>query len=227
MNSWKRLLPYLLLNILVSACTTLAVVYAWDHIRSGSVSFLPSGEGLSQPSPIANQPSVDATATPAPTPSYTLYQVTTNQTLSEIAGQFGVDLQALLDANGIPEDQVLGAGEALLIPATPIPQVEAQVEVVGVIGAGDLGSERVVIRQFGEGQASLLGWQIQKDGGVAYTFPALQLAKDGSQVELFSRAGADTAAALYWNLQGPVWQSGDMILLRDAEGTLRSSYTMP
>lgn len=226
MNSWKRLLPYMLLNILVSACTTLAVVYTWDRIRTGSVSFLPSGESLAAEAPPETQ-AVDLAPPPAPTPSYTLYQVTTNQTLSEIADQFGIDLQALLDANGIPEDQVLGAGEALLIPATPIPTVEAQVEVVGVIGAGDLGSERVVIRQFGEGQASLQGWQLQDSGGATYTFPGLQLAKDGSQVELFSRAGVDSAAALYWNLEEPTWQPGDTISLRDAQGTLRSSYTVP
>lgn len=226
MNSWKRLLPYLLLNILVSACTTLAVVYTWDRVRTGSVSFLPSGEGLPAEAPSATQP-VELASPPAPTPSYTLYQVTTNQTLSEIAEQFGIDLQALLDANGIPADQVLGAGEALLIPSTPVPLVEAQVEVVGVIGAGDLGSERVVIRQFGEGQASLLGWQLQENDGATYTFPGLQLAKDGSQVELFSRAGVDSAAALYWNLEEPIWQPGDTITLRDAEGTLHSTYTVP
>lgn len=42
MNQWKRLLFYVVLNILVSACTTLAVMYFWDRQNHSSAPILPS-----------------------------------------------------------------------------------------------------------------------------------------------------------------------------------------
>lgn len=230
MSQWKRLLPYLLLNVIISALTTLFVLYTWDRTHPGVSGYVPASGDPSSALAAAGgtaEPAINQPPQPTPTTSYTVYQVTTNQTVSEIASQFGVPLQQLLDANGIPADQVLGAGDALRIPSTPIAVVEADVQVVGVIGAGDLASERVVIRQFGEGQASLEGWTLEAGSGEVYRFPGLQLARDGSQVELYTHMGTDTAAALYWNLEQPLWRSGDTIFLRDADGTQRASYTVP
>lgn len=36
MKSWKQILPYLLLNIVVSALTTLAVLWGWERTRQAS-----------------------------------------------------------------------------------------------------------------------------------------------------------------------------------------------
>jgi len=33
MKHWKRLLFYLILNVLISACTVLAVLFFWDQMR--------------------------------------------------------------------------------------------------------------------------------------------------------------------------------------------------
>lgn len=231
MNKTARLISYLLLNVLISACTTLFVLYAWDRLHTPQSGFVP--QSGTRPTALAaevgpeSSPATPTEAGPTPTPVYTIYQVPSNQTLAEIAQQFNVSLDELLAVNGIPQDQVLGAGEALLIPPTPIPQAEASVQIIGVVGVGDLSSERVVIRQFGEGQVSFLNWVLRDGRGNEYVFPGLQLARDGSQVELYTRAGVDTASALYWNRDDAAWRTGDTVELRDAGGTLRASYTIP
>lgn len=55
MLRWKRYLPFILINILISALTTLAVLWGWDQIQK--TRSLPStSSGLSNPAPAANEP---------------------------------------------------------------------------------------------------------------------------------------------------------------------------
>lgn len=71
MRSWKQILPFLILNIIVSAATTLAVLLLWD--RQQSASLLPavggipetqsSGENLT-----SNQTAAEATLPPLDQP---------------------------------------------------------------------------------------------------------------------------------------------------------------
>ena len=58
-------------------------------------------------------PTPDPTATP---PAQAIYVVKDGDTLVSIAEQFGVDLAALLLANGLTEDSEVGAGDFLFIP---------------------------------------------------------------------------------------------------------------
>lgn len=60
MKSWKRLLPYILINIFVSALTTLAVLWIWDAIQRNN---------LPESSPIAIAlPEATPASTAAPLP---------------------------------------------------------------------------------------------------------------------------------------------------------------
>lgn len=43
MNSWKRIVPYLILNILVSAATTLIVLVVWDRVQHPTLSATSNG----------------------------------------------------------------------------------------------------------------------------------------------------------------------------------------
>ena len=53
MKQWKRLVYYLLINVLVSACTTVVVLYFWDRTHPPAiggvqpVAFNASGSGSS------------------------------------------------------------------------------------------------------------------------------------------------------------------------------------
>jgi LysM repeat protein len=228
MKQWKRLIYYLLLNVLVSACTILAVLFVWDRTHS------PLPGGLF--SPVAQQPT--ATAPPAnnpqpagaqatPTPVFIAYQVVDGDTFDSIAAQYGISATVLIAVNGFTKDQPLGAGEVLRIPVQPTPSPQADIEIVNVIGAGDLNNERVVLQQSGAGTLLLAGWQLQDGNGSEFTFPALELTQDGFQVNVYTKSGTNTADSLYWGLSQPIWSSGGTVTLLDPDGAVKATFSVP
>ena len=159
----KRTLPFLLLNILISAATVWLVLTYWE----------------------ARQP--------APPPT-----------------------QAPLPAETQPSK-----------PAeTAVPAGESDVAITGVIGAGDLQVEYVLISNQGEDSVNLQGWSIESTKGEVYTFPNLQLNRNGA-IRLYSRAGANTVIALNWGSAEPLWSSGDQLSLKDAAGVVQSVFSIP
>lgn len=72
MKSWKQILPFLALNVIVSAATTLAVLLLWDRTQTRSV--LPATGGLPAQTSPANetlpldQATVEATLPPVDQP---------------------------------------------------------------------------------------------------------------------------------------------------------------
>lgn len=61
MTSWKRILPFLLLNVLVSALTTFLVLTLWDHSHRTA---LPAAQNPS--SAVAGAPTAPSTGAQAP-----------------------------------------------------------------------------------------------------------------------------------------------------------------
>jgi len=101
-----------------------------------------------------------------------------------------------------------------------------EVEIESVVGAGDLGSERVMLRRAGSGDLSLAGWQILEEGGKVFIFPQLNLYEDGA-VTLYTRAGQSTVVELFWGLDGYLWESGETVILLDNTGEVRATYRVP
>ena len=58
MNFWKRIFPYLILNIIISAATTLLVLTLWDRVQHPQ---LPAGTGGIPESTLASNPGADQT----------------------------------------------------------------------------------------------------------------------------------------------------------------------
>lgn len=100
---------------------------------------------------VTASPSPTATMLPpgTPTPEVTTYIVRAGDTLSLIAGQFGVPVEAIMEANGLT-DYMIRVGQELLIPVepegpsgspgpgeTPEAQATPQPEAVYVVRAGD------------------------------------------------------------------------------------------
>lgn len=228
MKSFKRILPYLLLNVAVSAITTLAVLWIWEQARGtlpGSL-FQP-GQVLSiQPAARtktleAEEPSGSQVSSTQPAAQYYLYyQVRSGDTFESIAQANNVNVDDLVKANGYPESQPLVEGETLRIPIHPV-------EIDGVIGAGDLSTERVIVRNNLDGEVSLAGWRLEDGAGQVYTFPQVMMFVKGGGVNLYTKAGTNSVIDLFWGMTAPVWQSGDQVILKDPSGKTQSTYMIP
>ena len=111
--------------------------------------------------------------------------------------------------------------------ATPTQEgQQPQVIIEAVIGAGVLDSERVQLLRKGVGELSLAGWRLEDGTGNVYFFPDLTLYTGGT-INLNTRSGQDTVMDLFWGLHAPIWQSGKVAMLYDAENELRSYFTIP
>jgi len=230
MKQWSRVLIYLTLNVLVSACTTFAVLFAWDQLRGP----LPRGllpEALSKLIPAtptaASLPEETGVVviTATPTEAFIVHIVQPGETFESIAEQYGVSVEELIAVNGFKKSQPLGAGEVLRIPKHP----KGNVVISSVIAAGDLESERILFQHRGEGDISLVGWRIEDSAGNAFTFPPfpqITLYKNGS-IYIYTKDGVNSVVELYLGQDKAMWKSGDTVVLRDAQGNVHTTYIVP
>ncbi len=198
-------------------------------------------------------PSPSSTATPAPAKPVT-YTVQAGDTLSAIAQEYEVPLEALTDANDLADPDVLQIGQVLLIPQderstspalaateTPFPFSEAGertlilptmtpsappvVEISNVTGVGNVASEMVTLVNYG-GVVNLEAWTLSGPADERFTLPALTLFSEG-KVRVHSVEGNDTPRDLYWGRTEPAWQEGELVSLRDADGNVVDTYIIP
>ncbi|MEW6241771.1 MAG: lamin tail domain-containing protein, partial [Chloroflexota bacterium] len=99
------------------------------------------------------------------------------------------------------------------------------VRIVSVSGAGML-AETVIIKNFGAGEVNLAGWQLQDEDGNIFIFPPMTLIANGA-VQVHTATGTNSVVDLYWNLQDPVWESGEEAQLTDAQDNVREAYQVP
>jgi len=101
--------------------------------------------------------------------------------------------------------------------------------IVGVIGAGTVDSERVVIQNAGSEKITLTGWYLEDSKGTIYNFPqspALTL-YPAATLQVHTKAGTDTLPDLYWGRTEPVWVSGELAVLYDPQNIARAFYRVP
>ncbi len=238
MRSWKRFIFYLLLNVLVSAVTVFTVIYFWERSQTAENS------GLNLPQPTANSAASGnqsgGTGGAPVTPGNLVHTVQFGDTLASIAQQYGVTLEALMLANTIDDPAAIGVGQVLSIPteaagitspsvtqeSPDFSSANPQLQIFSVVGAGDLPTERVVIRHIGEQQISMAGWRLRSDRGQEYSFPQLILYKDGA-VSVHTTSGVDSVSDLYWGRSEAVWQSGSTVILLDPQGNEHVVFTVP
>lgn len=244
----KRLVYFLFINILVSAITTLTVLAIWDrtHQTEKTEMAVPSPAVVI---PTVTQAQVTLVETEA-APQITMqaYQVSAGETLGEIAFAFDLTVEELLEMNGLTDPDSIGAGTTIFVPVADNvdsegdPEVDVEmmngdaqgvltpesgvVEIVAVIGAGDLDSERVQLRGLSDEALSLSGWRLQDDRGNAYIFPQITLFGGGA-IDVYSTSGVDTVVALYWNSGEAIWQPGEGVTLFDDAGNIQATYTVP
>jgi LysM repeat protein len=241
--SGNQFVLYLILNVIVSMATVLLVLFLWDRAR-------PQAE---PPPPTSTVDAAAVVASALPTSTETLvptataftYTVRPNDTLFGIALDLGVSLEDLMELNDLTENTILEVGQVLLVPTgespgpaatvtrtappastvTPNSDVEApRVEITGVDGTGDLTSETVHLVNTG-GVAAMAGWTLEDGRGEVYRFPAFTL--HNGAVSVHTRTGTDTVIDLFWGLSDAVWLPGSVITLRDADGNVQSTFSIP
>ncbi len=231
MKSWKSLVFFLLLNVIVSACVTLTVLYIWDQNRGTVITnLLPEFRST----PVVQTTSIPETEqvtapTAVPTAAYLTHEVQAGDDFSSIADKYGIDVEELISINGFTEDQPLGVGEVLRIPYEPTPVPEGVIQIRNVVGAGDLSAERVLLKFVGEGELTMVGWRLEDENGNVFLFPQtprLILYEDGA-VFIFTRPGVNSAIELFWGSEVSIWQPGETVTLRDADGSVRATYQIP
>jgi LysM repeat protein len=244
---FKRLFYYLTINVLVSACTIFAIISLLNRFESSLwPRRTPQAQAYLSPTPPAYYLTATAQAsiTPSPTPTrvVVMYQVKPGDTLGDIALQYDVSVESIMQENGLNEEGVLGSGQTLFIPLPPVesslsangtPQPpaapspeESLISIAYIIGAGDLNSEKVRLERVGDGTLLLAGWKLRDEDGNQFTFPQLSLFP-GAEVDLYSGAGRNTAKALYWGLPEAIWSPGETATLLDGDDQVRAIYVVP
>ncbi len=249
MQPWKRALIFLLLNILISAGTTLAVLSIWDVTHPEFASLTHASKSLNnQPTTIVA--SLVSQNEKASTPTIVMdeYVVREGDTLGEIASKYNVSVDTLIKVNGLKDANSITVGMAVYVPLTPqvfptdTPSVTrtpigatptlapgAQppgVAINSVIGVGDIGSERVFITRTGSGPLIMNGWKLADENGNTYVFPDLVLFEGGA-VNVWTTNGNSTVVDLFWGLGNAVWSSGEKVTIYDGSGKVAAAYSIP
>jgi LysM repeat protein len=248
--NWRRLFVYLLLNALVSAGVTLAVLVAWDYTHREPI-VLPTATPVPQPELVKT--SAPFTTVPAPTLTPTVYVVKAGDTLGSIAFQFDVSVDEIMQVNGLTDPNTLNVGQSLVIPVAggPLPTAtpqeiapptesnvtppptgtavsqtgEPQLAIRSITDAGNLSTEKITVVNLGE-VVDLTGWTLADEQGNVYTFPALNLFQGGA-ISIHTALGRDTVTDLYWGQPGAMWQSGETATLKDPQGRVHTTFTAP
>ncbi len=248
----KHWVVFIILNIVISAVTALAMLMYWERTHpprvdsSDKVAVKASVTPKSSPaaSSVVPLPTLPPpTFTPAPLMTYVVQR---GDTLSAISRRFNVPLQDLMAANNLSVDAVLHVGQQVVIPAsgqpvlTPTPSTTptppspelvphagaVSVEIRQIIARGDPTREAVVIANLGR-QVNLRDWKLADANGDVYTFPDLTLWPGGT-VTVHTGSGPDSVSDLYWKRIAPVWaEPGDVATLSDAGGSEVARYQLP
>ena len=135
----------------------------------------------------------------------------------------GGSLPPTVQASSTPLIQDNPVVESTPRPTFPPGQVLA---TMNVFGTGTLDNELVKITSSSEASLPMAGWKLEDGQGNSYVFPVLDL-NPGGAVQVHTGPGDDTPIDLYWGRDTPVWQVGKTVTLRDDQGNVRSTFTIP
>lgn len=253
--SVRRMLPFIFINIIVSATVVFLILYFFGEREGGEERVGAATAVLATAPVVGSQPAIETSQPQATEPSGdgpTTHTVQPGETLGSISIQYDVPLADIMAANGISDPNFLQVNQVLIIPvgglptATPEPTAtatpnvapspiateppaegEVVIEITEVIGAGSLADEAVNIVNTGNRSVALLDWELSDGDGVVYTFGQVTLFGNDASILVHTETGQDSASDLYWGLEQPVWESGETVTLTDNEGTVRATFTVP
>jgi len=257
--SFRRMLPLILINVVVSAVVVLAILYWWDGRRPEETETTDVAAVTLTP-PLAATGAAAAlpgTETAEPEEGPLVHVVQAGDTLGNISQFYEVSLDDIMAVNNLTDPNLLAVGQQLVIPVGGLPTAtapaateaatavtttvaavapvateplvlgEAVIEILEVIGAGQLTEEAVQIINSGSSPVALHDWQVVDEDGHVYTFGQVTLFGDGAGVLVHTETGQDNSTDLYWGLEEPVWEAGEVVTLLDAEGEIQATLAVP
>lgn len=235
---WRQFLPFLLINVAVSAATVLLVI-----------TFFGRRDSLPAPIPtptfdVASRlesamPTPSPTVPPSPTP--VTYTVQPGDTLGAISVKLEIPIENLMAANGLSNPDALSAGQVLTLPSsddplpptaeppgvvlTATPEGLPQVVIRGAYERENLEQEFIYLENIG-GVAVMAGWSLYDGEGNTFTFPGFTLYRGGG-VNVYTRAGNNSVINLYWGMDEALWIPGKVITMLDDKGQVHSTFRVP
>lgn len=123
-----------------------------------------------------------------------------------------------------PTTGTTSATSTALDPRQNATEVPPRVRIVNVSYPGQRARERVVLLNEGT-PIDLSGWQLISPRGQVYTFGNVVLL-DQAYLNVNTARGTDTPTDLFWNLDEPVWRSGDLITLKRGDQVI-ATFVVP
>lgn len=130
----------------------------------------------------------------------------------------------------LTEIPLVTATALLPVPTATLPPLDTPlIEIISVIGIGDLEQENVVLQRKGTGSLRMVGWQLVGENENRYVFPEQPelVLLEGAEIQVYSKPGDNSATAVFWNRSETAWRSGETIRLLDADGNERARYAVP
>lgn len=86
--------------------------------------------------------------------------------------------------------------------------------------------EYLTFRNTGDEALNLSGWVVENEDGQRFVFPDGFILDSGQNVTVHSGRGSDTETDVYWDATNVVWDDGDTITVKTADGreVLREPY---
>lgn len=139
--SLRQMLPFLLLNIVVSAAVVLAILFWWEGRDTGPGDNQPIATTIAEVVPVvptldpaAAAVAAEAAAVPvaeeAPSDEPLVHVVQPGETLRAISDNYDVSMDDIVTVNGLANPDIISVGQQLIIPVGGIPEptVAAPVE---------------------------------------------------------------------------------------------------
>ncbi len=209
--------PAMPITYIVQAGDTLSSIAARFQV---SLEDLMKANGLDNPDylmlgqqlviPIGGLPALTPTFTPLPLPSATSLPF-------EPPTPSGASPPAIPAATLLPTPTPVPT-------LTPVPASEIRISI-NVLNPGDVAREVVYLVNQGL-YVRMSGWTLSNGRDATYTFPEFGLGGNGAAVNVHTTVGVDTATDLYWGRTTAVWEPGDTVTLRDAEGRVIASASV-
>jgi len=137
------------------------------------------------------------------------------------------DLYAALDE----ETLCTGGGALTFLPiiskpsSGSVPALDVRIAYIEYDPPGDdVQGEYITIENVGIASTNLTGWTLRDEANHTFTFPSFSL-NSGATVNVWTKAGTDTATDVYWGRGSAVWNNtGDCAYLSDETGALVSTH---